>query len=164
MKRMPDLMKPCLTATFFGHWTKTPIHFLVKKPLLIWLPVNTAMQFSWPIDDCINGVSLHVAVLLNLYSKERSILAFVTDETKLWLIPSAKQRRNRCCGSRAVYQNLGMCHDQSFKNAIDDPMPVRLKANTNHISGNSLSPLIKGPEQGDRHHFTDVTNQAKINH
>ena len=33
------------------------IHFLVKKPLLIWSPVNTA-KFFWPIGDPIEGVLL----------------------------------------------------------------------------------------------------------
>ena len=33
-------------------------------------------------------------------------VACVTDETKLWLSPSAKQRQNHCSGVPPVYQNI----------------------------------------------------------
>ena len=43
-----------------------------------------------------------------------------TDETKLWLSPSAKQCRNPCSGSPPVYQDLSMRHDWPVKKAIVD--------------------------------------------
>ena len=42
---------------------------------------------------------------------ERKTVAYATDETKLWLRPSVKQRRNPCSGSPAVYQELSTCRD-----------------------------------------------------
>ena len=36
------------------------------------------------------------------------------DEIKLWLAPSAKQRRNPCSGLPAVYPDLSTRHDQSL--------------------------------------------------
>ena len=42
---------------------------------------------------------------------ERKTVAYATDETKLWLRPSVKQRRNPCSRSPAVYQDLSTCHD-----------------------------------------------------
>ena len=54
-------LQPChlvIMATFLGPYGKVAIHFLVKKPLLIWSPVNMAKLF-WPIGDRINGVVLY---------------------------------------------------------------------------------------------------------
>ena len=67
-------------------------------------------------------------------------LACATEETKLWLSRSAKQRRNTRSGPPPVYQDLSTRHDWLVKNAIVD-LPVRLKGNSKRISGNSLSPL-----------------------
>ena len=53
---------------------------------------------------------------------------------------SAKQRRNPCCGSPPVCQDLSMRHDWPVKNAIVD-LPIRVKGNSKHSSGNSLSLL-----------------------
>ena len=69
-----------------------------------------------------------------------SLLACPTDETKLWLRPSAKQCRNPCCGPPLVYQDLSMRHDWPVQKAIVD-LPVRLKGNSKLPSGNSLTPL-----------------------
>ena len=51
-------------------------------------------------------------------------VACVTDETKLWLSPSAKQRQNHCPGLPPVYQDIYL--------------PIGMKGNS---FGNSLSPL-----------------------
>ena len=59
-----------------------------------------------------------------------------SDETKLWLSPSAKQRRNPCSGPPTVYQDLSTHHDWPVKIGIVD-LPIRSK----DPSGNSLSPL-----------------------
>ena len=66
--------------------------------------------------------------------------ACATDETKLWLSPSAKQRRNPCSGSPPVYQDLSTRHDWPDIKAIVD-LPMRLKRNSKRTSGNSLNPL-----------------------
>ena len=42
---------------------------------------------------------------------DKVILACCTDETKLWLSPSAKQCRNPCSGPPPVYQDLSTSHD-----------------------------------------------------
>ena len=49
-----------------------------------------------------------------------------------------------------------MHHDFCVKNAIVN-LPIRLKANSKHISSNLYSPL-GGTEQGNWHYFADVTN------
>ena len=41
----------------------------------------------------------------------QSRLACATDETKLWLSPSAKQRQNPCSGPHPVHQDLSTRHD-----------------------------------------------------
>ena len=69
-----------------------------------------------------------------------SLLACPTEETKLWLRPSAKQCRNPCCGPPLVYQDLSTRHDWPVQKAIVD-LPVRLKGNSKRPSGISLSPL-----------------------
>ena len=51
-----------------------------------------------------------------------------------------------------------MRHDWPFKKALID-LPIKMKGNLKHTSGNSLSPL-KGPEQGYRCYFADVTNRG----
>ena len=53
---------------------------------------------------------------------------------------SAKQRQNPFCGSPPVYQDLSTLHDWPVKNAIVD-LPIRVKENSKHSSGNSLSLL-----------------------
>ena len=41
-----------------------------------------------------------------------------TDETKLWLTPSAKQRRNPRSGLPAVYLDLSTRHDWPVKKSL----------------------------------------------
>ena len=53
---------------------------------------------------------------------------------------SAKQCQNPCCGSPPVYQDLSTFHVWPVKNAIVD-WPIRVKGNSKHSSGNSLSLL-----------------------
>ena len=67
-------------------------------------------------------------------------LACTPDETKLWLSPSAKQRRNRFSGPPPVYQDLSTRHDWTVKKAIID-WPIRMKGNLQHTSGNSFNVL-----------------------
>ena len=63
-----------------------------------------------------------------------SWLACATDEIKLWLSPSAKQRQNPCSGSPPVYHNLSTCHDwvllgvvaQSLKSVRRNSRPIIL--------------------------------------
>ena len=72
-----------------------------------------------------------------------SLLACPTDETKLWLRPSAKQCRNPCFAPpppRLVYQDLSTRHDWLVQKAIVY-LSVRLKRNSERPSGNSLIPL-----------------------
>ena len=71
---------------------------------------------------------------------ERKTVACATDETKLWLRPSVKHRRNPCSGSPPVYQDLSTCHDWPVKKAIVD-LPIKLKGNLKRTSGNLLSQL-----------------------
>ena len=63
-----------------------------------------------------------------------------TDETKLWLSLSAKQRGNPCSGPPPVYQDLSTCHDWPLEKAIVS-FPISMKGNSKRISSNSLSPL-----------------------
>ena len=51
-----------------------------------------------------------------------------------------KTAPNPCCGSPPVYQDLSTLHDWPVKNAIVD-LPIRVKENSKHSSGNSLSLL-----------------------
>ena len=41
-----------------------------------------------------------------------------TDKIKLWLTPSAKQRRNPCSGLPAVYPDLSTRHDWPVKKGL----------------------------------------------
>ena len=43
------------------------------------------------------------------------MISLRTDEIKLWLTPSAKQRRNPCSGLPAVYPDLSTHHDWPVK-------------------------------------------------
>ena len=66
-------------------------------------------------------------------------LVWTEDESKLWLIPSAKQRRG-LFWVPPVYPDLSTCHDWPVKNAIV-PLPIRMNGNSKRTSGNSLNPL-----------------------
>ena len=52
-----------------------------------------------------------LAPQLGIYCYHVTSLACVTDKSKFWLSPSAKQRRNPCSGHPPVYQDLSMRHD-----------------------------------------------------
>ena len=67
-------------------------------------------------------------------------IAYATDETNLWLSPSAKQSRNPCSGPSPVYQDFSTHHDWSVKKAIVD-LPIRMQRDSKRISGDLLSPL-----------------------
>ena len=56
-------------------------------------------------------------------------VACVTDETKLWLSLSARQRRNPCSGLAAVYEDLSMRHDWPVKKDIVD-LPIKMEGNS----------------------------------
>jgi len=51
---------------------------------------------------------------------------FATDETKLSVSPSAKQRRNPCSRPPPVYQALSTRYDWPVKNAFVD-LPIKVK-------------------------------------
>ena len=74
----------------------------------------------------------------SVFYLSRSYLACSTDETKLWLSPSAKQRQNPCSGFPPVCQDLSTRHDWLVENAIVD-LPIRLRGNSKLTFGNSLS-------------------------
>ena len=66
-------------------------------------------------------------------------IARVEDETKLWLSPSAKQRRNPWSGLSTVYQNLRTRYDWRIKNAMVD-LPIKMKGTgLKRSPGKSLS-------------------------
>ena len=44
-------------------------------------------------------------------ARSRKQLACAAEETKLWLSPSTKQRRNPCSGHPLVYQDLSTRYD-----------------------------------------------------
>ena len=80
---------------------------------------------------------------MTLLSREgvtRPLVACATDETKLRLSPSAKQRRSRCSRFPPVYNDLSARHDWPVKNAIVD-LPIRMKGNSKCTYDNSFSPL-----------------------
>ena len=87
-----------------------------------------------------NFSSLPVTGKMSLLSLSLSLLACPTDETKLWLRPSAKQCRNPSREPPLVYQDLSTRHDWPVQKAILD-LPVRLKGNSKRPPGISLSPL-----------------------
>ena len=71
----------------------------------------------------------------------KELIAYTTDESKLWLSLSVKQhQKNPCSGSPPVYQDLSMCHDWPVKKAIVD-LPISMKGNSNRTYSNSISPL-----------------------
>ena len=78
--------------------------------------------------------------LLSSEGVTRPLVACATDETKLRLSPSAKQRRSRCSRFPPVYNDLSARHDWPVKNAIVD-LPIRMKGNSKRTYDNSFSPL-----------------------
>ena len=54
----------------------------------------------------------------NEEDKMLNIFSLRADEIKLWLTPSAKQRRNPCSGLPAVYPDLSTRHDWPVKKAF----------------------------------------------
>ena len=56
----------------------------------------------------------------------------------------------------SVYQDLSTRHDWTVKKAIVN-LPLSLKGNSKLLSGNSLSPFGRGPEQGYRRCSADFT-------
>ena len=68
-------------------------------------------------------------------------LACTTDETKPWLGPSTKQRRNPCSGPSPVYQDLSTCCDWLFKKPLSICQSGWRKIRNPLQFGNSLSPL-----------------------
>jgi len=87
---------------------------------------------------------------------EKPSLACATDETKLWLSPSAKQCRNLRSGPSPVYQDLSTRHDWPVEKTIV-VFPIRMKENWKRTSGNSLSPLGGGGRTRISVLFVDVT-------
>ena len=90
----------------------------------------------------------------------RDSLACAMDDTKLWLSPSAKQRRNPCSGPPPEYQDLSTRHDWPVKKAIVKK-PISMKGNSKHTSGHSLSPL--GTQNKDIGTASQTLLTAKVN-
>ena len=59
-------------------------------------------------------------------------VVYVTEETKLRLSPSAKQRQNPCSGPPPVYKDLSTRHDWPVKKAIVDLL-IRLNGSRNAL-------------------------------
>ena len=78
--------------------------------------------------------------LLSSEGVTRPLAACATDETKLWLSSSAKQRRSPCSRLPPVYKDLSTRHDWPVKNANVD-LPIRMKGNSKRTSDNSFSPF-----------------------
>ena len=68
------------------------------------------------------------------------VLSHVTEESEIWLSPSAKQPGNHCCRAPLVYQDLSKCHDWPVKQASVD-LSIKMKGNSKSTSGNLLSQL-----------------------
>ena len=49
---------------------------------------------------------------------DAQVTSLRADEIKLWLTPSAKQRRNPCSGLPAVYPDLSTRHDWPVKKGL----------------------------------------------
>ena len=67
-------------------------------------------------------------------------IACATEETNLWLSPSAKQRRNPCAKPSPVYEDLSGFLNRPIMERIVD-LPIRMQRNSKHILGDSLIPL-----------------------
>ena len=52
------------------------------------------------------------------FKKCKRYCSLRADEIKLWLTPSAKQRRNPCSGLPAVYPDLSTRHDWPVKKGL----------------------------------------------
>ena len=66
-------------------------------------------SFSWTVMGLVlekRQVETVCIIMLDI-----AITSLHTDEIKLWLTPSAKQRRNPCSGLPAVYPDLSTRHD-----------------------------------------------------
>ena len=93
-------------------------------------------------------------------STESSLRA---DEIKLWLTPSANQRRNPCSGLPAVYPDLSTRHDWPVKKGF-----VLFVVIANQIEGEfethfrSFVESVGCPEQGSLRCFADGTNQSLV--
>ena len=85
------------------------------------------------------------------------------DEIKLWLTPSAKQRRNPCSGLPAVYPDLSTRHDWPVKKGL-----VLFVVIANQVEGEfemhfrQFVESVGGPEQGSLRCFADGTNQSLV--
>ena len=85
------------------------------------------------------------------------------DEIKLWLTPSAKQRRNPCSGLAAVYPDLSTRHDWPVKKGLC--FVCRDRQSRWRGIRNAL-PVIRwvrwGPDQGSLRCFADGTNESLV--
>ena len=61
----------------------------------------------------ISMVLIKINQLFNLFVLGK--ISLRTDENKLWLTPSAKQRRNPCSGLPTMYPDLSARHDSPVK-------------------------------------------------
>ena len=90
------------------HWfRKFTVHFWpIRKEIVSWMYNNG--NYS-TLDSHTNTVISHA------FAYSPSLRA---DEIKLWLTPSAKQRRNPCSGLPAVYPDLSTRHDWPVKKSL----------------------------------------------
>ena len=57
-------------------------------------------------------------IAYSLDDRNHTCSSLRADEIKLWLTPSAKQRRNPCSGLPAVYPDLSTRHDWPVKKGL----------------------------------------------
>ena len=80
--------------------------------------INQHTLYSSTATDPVNMivVLLWLIVASHLFSTALvQCISLRADEIKLWLTPSAKQRRNPCSGPPAVYPDLSTRHDWPVK-------------------------------------------------
>ena len=73
-------------------------------------------SFSWTVMGLVlekRQVETVCIIMLDI-----AITSLHADEIKLWLTPSAKQRRNPCSGLPAVYPDLSTRHDWPVKKGL----------------------------------------------
>ena len=77
-------------------------------------------QIFWLL--LLNGVTMKMFASSSLLQapvdQKLEAVSLRADEIKLWLTPSAKQRRNPCSGLPAVYPDLSTRHDWPVKKGL----------------------------------------------
>ena len=97
-----------------------------------------------------------------IYGPYGAIRSLRTDEIKLWLTPSAKQRRNPCSGLPAVYPDLSTRHDWPVKKGLCFVCRDRQSGWRGIQNALPVIESVGGPEQGSLRCFADGTNQSLV--